>query len=98
MTNRLFRAIGLATFALGLASAAPGSAAAQISQKPQPPAANLSGNWTMTIAMGSHPVEAAVAIKQDGTTLTGTMTTEHLGEMTLVGTVDERDGSHDVDG
>jgi hypothetical protein len=53
-------------------------------------AADVAGNWAITIDSPQGPVAATLALKQDGDKLTGTISSQ-LGETPITGTVKEND-------
>jgi hypothetical protein len=53
-------------------------------------AADVAGNWAITIDSPQGPLAATLALKQDGDKLTGTITSQ-LGETPITGTVKDND-------
>jgi hypothetical protein len=50
--------------------------------------AKVAGKWTMSIESPHGPVKGALAIQQDGAKLTATFEAEHVGTLSVKGTVD----------
>lgn len=86
----------LATCAMTLHLAVPVLLASQAAA-PAPPA-TLSGPWTMKISMPQEETEASLALTQQGSTIEGTLSNEHLGTMSLKGTNDHGALAFVVDG
>ena len=62
---------------------------AQEGQKPDAKAANVAGNWTMTLEMSMGTGTPTLVLKQDGEKITGSYTGRY-GTFALEGTIKER--------
>ena len=56
--------------------------------KPEQKAAGIDGNWNMSLEGPQGPMQIALVLKQDGTKVTGTLTSQ-MGETALQGTFEE---------
>lgn len=54
-------------------------------QKPEQASATVEGNWTMSLDGPQGPMQIALVLKQEGTKITGSMTSQ-MGETSLEGT------------
>jgi hypothetical protein len=73
----------------GGAAAPAGAAAAPAGQGDKP--ADVSGAWAMQVDIGGNVVTPGVTLKQDGEKLTGTYSSQMLGEQPLTGTIKGND-------
>ena len=69
MTSKLYRSIGIAVVAAGVALTVPAAASAQTHDKP----VSLTGTWNMSL-IGDHVIPVALVLEQTGTALKGTFT------------------------
>jgi hypothetical protein len=60
------------------------------------PAASLTGDWTMALALDQVNATPALSLKQDGEKLTGTYTSQQYGKFPITGTVKGNDVSFTV--
>ena len=75
-------------FALGLAAAAT-TASAQTAA-PAAKATDVSGKWTVALELSIGTSNPTLALKQDGTKITGTYTSARYGDAKLTGTIDDK--------
>jgi hypothetical protein len=69
--------------ASGMASSAIGDTSLLVQDKPQ----NVSGDWALTVETAAGTGNPSVSFKQDGETLTGTYSSQLLGEQKVTGTI-----------
>jgi hypothetical protein len=69
--------------------AASGTLQGKPDQKPEKPAVNVAGKWTMTMEMSMGTATPSLDLKQDGTKITGTYTGRY-GTFALEGTLKDR--------
>jgi hypothetical protein len=61
---------------------------AQDSGPPKSAAAEIAGQWQMSLQTPHGPMKAGLQVKQDGTKINGTCDMDKMGSMPLTGTVD----------
>lgn len=75
-------------FALGLVAAV--STAAAQTPAPVSKAIDVSGKWTVALELSIGTSNPTLALKQDGTKVTGTYTSARYGDAKLTGTIDDK--------
>jgi hypothetical protein len=75
-------------FALGAASCHHQILAAQDKGQSKSESAKIAGTWKLSMDSPHGTIQGPLRVKQDGSKLTATYETEHMGSMSLTGTVD----------
>lgn len=64
---------------------------------PKSAAAVIGGQWVLSMQTPDGPVQAGMAVKQDGTKISGSCDTNHTGPLAMAGTVDGKRVSFTVE-
>ena len=70
---------------------------AQDSGQPKSAATAIAGQWQMSLQTPHGPMKAGLQVKQDGAKISGTCDIDHMGSMTLAGTVDGKKISFSIE-